>query len=123
MSTPTSLGDEIRAARVDKGLGLRELARLIDKAPSYVSDIEHNRRVPSEEVLTEICKHLDLDLDRALSLAGRLGDDADLYLRQEPAAGVLLRRAQAGGLGESDLQKLIKQADRMARDKRKDGSD
>lgn len=123
MSTPTSLGDEIRAARVDKELGLRELARLIDKAPSYVSDIEHNRRVPSEEVLTELCRHLDLDLDRALSLAGRLGDDADLYLRREPAAGMLLRRAQAGGLGESDLQKLIKEADRLARDKRKDGPD
>ena len=122
MSTPTSLGEAIRAARVEKGLGLRELARLIDKAPSYVSDIEHDRRVPSEEVLTEICKQLNLDLDWALSLAGRLGDDANLYLRRQPAAGVLLRHAQAGGLGESDLQKLIRQADRLARDRRKDGS-
>jgi transcriptional regulator with XRE-family HTH domain len=110
-----SLGEEIRSARVTKGLGLREFARLLEKAPSYVSDIEYDRRVPSEQVLRAICKHLDLDFDRALALAGRLGDDADRYLKREPAAGVLLRRAQETGLGEEELKKLIQQVDRLAR--------
>ncbi len=110
-----SLGEEIRSARVAKGLGLRELARLLEKAPSYVSDIEHDRRVPSEQVLRAICTHLDLDFDRALALAGRLGDDADRYLKREPAAGLLLRRAQESGLGEEELKKLIQQVDRLAR--------
>jgi transcriptional regulator with XRE-family HTH domain len=113
-----SLGDQIRTARVAKGLGLRELARLIEKSPSYVSDIEYDRRIPSEDVLRAICTHLDLDFDRMLALAGRLGDEADRYLRREPAAGVLLRRAQEGGLNDDDLRKLIQQADRLARRKR-----
>lgn len=113
-----SLGGQIRTARVAKGLGLREFARLIEKSPSYVSDIEYDRRIPSEDVLRSICTHLDLDFDRMLALAGRLGDEADRYLRREPAAGVLLRRAQEGGLTDDDLRKLIQQADRLARGKR-----
>lgn len=119
MSAPdASLGDQIRTARVAKGLGLRELARLIEKSPSYVSDIEYDRRIPSEDVLRSICANLDLDFDRMLALAGRIGDEADRYLRREPAAGVLLRRAQEGGLTDDDLRKLIQQADRLARRKR-----
>lgn len=113
-----SLGELIRAARVAKGLGLRELARLLDKAPSYVSDIEYDRRVPSEEVLRAICHHLGIDVDRALALAGRLGETTDRYLRREPAAGLLLRRASESGLGEDELKKLIQQVDRLAQKKR-----
>lgn len=113
-----SLGELIRAARVAKNLGLRELARLIDKAPSYVSDIEYDRRVPSEEVLRDICGHLDLDVDRALALAGRLGETTNRYLRREPAAGLLLRRASESDLGEDELKKLIEQVDRLAQRKR-----
>lgn len=116
--TEDSLGEQIRSARVAKHLGLRELARLIDKAPSYVSDIEYDRRVPSEEVLKDICRHLDMDVDRALALAGRLGETADRYLRREPAAGLLLRRASESDLGEDELKELIQQVDRLAKRRR-----
>lgn len=113
-----SLGDHIRTARIEKGLGLRELARLIDKAPSYVSDIEYDRRVPSEAVLRALCDELGLDFDRMLALAGRLGDEADRYLKRQPAAGILLRRAQETGMKDDDLRKLIAQVERMARQRR-----
>ena len=99
-------------------MGLRELARIIDKAPSYVSDIEYDRRVPSEAVLRSLCNALALDFDRMLSAAGRLGDNADRYVRKEPAAGMLLRRAQESGLDDADLRKLIDQVDKLARKKR-----
>jgi transcriptional regulator with XRE-family HTH domain len=114
-SAEGSLGEQIRSARVAKGLGLRELARIIEKSPSYVTDIEYDRRVPSEAVLKSICAALDLDFDRMLALAGRLGDEADRYLKREPAAGVLLRRAQESGLKDKDLRQLIDQVDEMAR--------
>ena len=114
-----SLGEQIRSARVAKGIGLRELARLIDKSPSYVTDIEYDRRVPSEGVLASLCVALDLDFDRMLALAGRLGNDTDRYLKREPAAGILLRRAQESGLKDKDLRALIDRVDEMARRKPK----
>lgn len=103
-----------------KGLGLRELARLVDIAPSYLSDIEYDRRVPSEPVLAKLCEILDLEYDAMLSATGRLGDEADRYLRREPAARMLLRRAQENNLGERELRNLIEHADKMARDRREE---
>ena len=40
-----SLGEQVRRARSD--LGLREVARRIGITPSYLCDIEHDRRRPS----------------------------------------------------------------------------
>jgi len=110
-----SLGERVREARVAQGLTLRELARRIKRAPSYVNDIEYNRRVPSEAVLREICDVLALDFDVMLSSAGRLGEEAERYLKREPAAGVLFRRVYREGLSEAELKQLIAAADRLAK--------
>ena len=115
-----SLGEQLRTARIAKGFGLRELARIIEKAPSYVSDIEYDRRVPSEAVLRSLCDVLNLDFDRMLSLAGRLGDEADRYLRREPAAGMLLRRLQESGAKDEELRELIAQVEKITRKRRED---
>ena len=42
---PLTLGDQVRHAR--GSMGLRELAQRIGLSPSYLSDIEHDRRRPS----------------------------------------------------------------------------
>lgn len=112
-----SLGQRIRAARVDQGLTLRELARRIQRAPSYLNDIEYDRRVPSEGVLREICRVLGLDFDVMLSSAGRLGEDAERYLKRQPVAGVLFRRMSQEGLREGELKQLIEMADRLAKER------
>ena len=54
-----TLGDIINHARVGKRMGLRALARELDIVPSYLSDIENNRRVPSEAVLQNLAHALD----------------------------------------------------------------
>jgi transcriptional regulator with XRE-family HTH domain len=114
-----SLGDRIRDARVAQGLALRELARRIEKAPSYLSDIEYDRRTPSEDVLRAICSELALDFDTMLGLAGRLGNEADRYLKRHPTAGVLFRKVSAAGLQEDDLQNLVTRVDELAKQRRK----
>ncbi|RFA06866.1 hypothetical protein B7R21_18075 [Subtercola boreus] len=110
-----SLGPSIRASRVDAGLSLRELARRIDVAPSYMNDIEHDRRTPSEAVLIKIAEQLPLDFDDLLALAGRLGEDTELYLKSNPTVGVLLRTVSGANLNEENLQRLLKSANRMAK--------
>ena len=52
--TGATLGQQIRDARVAAGLSLRALARQLEVAPSYMNDIENDRRVPSEFVLIRI---------------------------------------------------------------------
>lgn len=129
MATPrsdTSLGSQIRQARLDAGLSLRALAEQIKRAPSYLNDIEHNRRVPSESVIKDICSALGMDEDRLLAAAGRVGEGAEEFMKSQPIAGVLLRTVSGSGtvsgagLGERDLKKLLKQAEKMIQDQDRD---
>jgi transcriptional regulator with XRE-family HTH domain len=114
-----TLGQQIRDARVQAGHSLRAFARELGLSPSYVNDIEHDRRVPSENVLRQISDMLGLDADRLLAAAGRVGEDAERYLRANPTAGVLFRRVSAAGLPEHQLKRLLNQAEKMimSRDK------
>ena len=114
--TTKTLGAQIRDARVRAELSLRELARRIERAPSYLNDIEHDRRVPSEPVLRQICVELpELDQDRLLAAAGRVGEGAEDYMKANPTAGVLFRRVSDAGLAEPDLNRLLKQAEKLIR--------
>ncbi len=108
-----TLGEKIRRARISNGFGLRELARQVDKAPSYLSDIEHDRRIPSEAVLRDVCKILSLDIDEMLSLAGRYGEETERYLKQNPAAGSLFRRVSKSRLNDAQLQELHNTLDEL----------
>jgi transcriptional regulator with XRE-family HTH domain len=118
-----TLGQQIRDARVEADVALRALARAVDVAPSYINDIENDRRVPSEPVLRRIAAELDLDANQLLAAAGRVGEGARDYIRANPTAGVLFRRVSEGGLGEQGLKKLLEQAEEMItkRDEGKDG--
>ena len=67
------LGDLINKARLGKQLSLRGLARQVGIVPSYLADIENDRRTPSESVLFRISAILGLDFDAVMQQAGRLG--------------------------------------------------
>lgn len=108
-----SLGEVVRDQRVERDLSLRDLAKIISKAPSYLSDIENDRRVPAEEVIRDIAEALELDADDLMARAGRLGAEADRYMRKNPAAGVLMRRISDMKLTEEALWKLLHEADRL----------
>jgi transcriptional regulator with XRE-family HTH domain len=106
-----TLGDSIRAARTDKGMKLRELARRVDRTPSYISDIENDRRIPSEDVLRHIAEELDLDFEELMARAGRFGSDAERYLRRSPAATTLFRRIQERNLNDAEIRQLMEGID------------
>ncbi len=46
--------DAIRTARLAADFSLRDLTKRVSVTPSYLSDIENDRRVPSQEVLSAI---------------------------------------------------------------------
>lgn len=111
------LSDLIRVARVGKRLGLRELAKAAGIAPSYLSDIENDRRIPSEDVLRKLAEVLALDFDELMAQAGKFGERADRYLRRHPTAGTLFRRLSERNLSDEALEKLLKEADRLSKKK------
>ena len=117
-----SLGEQVREARLEHKLSLRELAKRIERAPSYINDIEHDRRTPSEEVLVQIAAQLSLDVDLLLAAAGRVSGESQNYLQENPTAGVLFRRVSNAGLSQQDLSRLLKEADSLI-DKRDNPTD
>lgn len=114
-----TLGDYVRAGRVAAGWSLRNLATRVDKTPSYLSDIENDRRVPSEETLRDLSRLLQLDFDLLMAAAGRFGEDADRYLRRQPTAGLLLRQLSVQNADREDLEYLLKQAEQLGQRKRR----
>ena len=78
-------GPHIRDAREAKGFGLRELARLIEVEPAYLSKIE--REIfppPSEALIVKIATQLEEDPDRLLALAGKIATDVkDMIIQSD----------------------------------------
>ncbi len=102
-----SLGDLVREVRIARSLSLREVAKRVRISPSYLSDIENDRRVPAEDVLRVLGKELDLDFDDLMARSGRLGHDAVRYMSKMPAAGVLFRQLSEENAPEEVLEKLL----------------
>lgn len=113
-----TLGSYIRRARSARQVSLRKLAAAVGVTPSYLSDIENDRRVPSEEVLERIAAELGLDLDEVMALRGRLDDATEEYLKRFPAAVRLFRRIAQEGLDEAQLAELERRAADLGRHKR-----
>lgn len=116
-----TFGDVLREARVELGFGLREFAKKLGKTPSYLSDIENDRRVPAEEVIADLARLLDLDFDDLMARAGRLGKGAVRYMQRNPEAGVLFRRISKAGFDKDELAKLLQRAETLEK-KKKEGS-
>jgi transcriptional regulator with XRE-family HTH domain len=114
-----SLGEVVRRKRIEVNISLRDLAKKLELAPSYLSDIENNRRVPSEDVLQRLAAELGLKVDDLMARAGRFGDDAERYIKQHPAAGVLFRRISDKRLQDGDLKKLLSSVEKMGAKKGK----
>jgi tetratricopeptide (TPR) repeat protein len=110
-----ALGQRLKAARLERGLTLRELSFAGCSAP-YISAIEHGRRVPSLQILTELAGRLGkttefLALGRTMSLESRVTDaelalhlgefnDAEAQFRELlPSAEGALEMRCLGGLG------------------------
>jgi transcriptional regulator with XRE-family HTH domain len=67
---PASLGDTIRQARQTHGLGLRQLARLVDVSPPQVMRWEAGDATPSPVFLAALAEQLELRASDLFRLAG-----------------------------------------------------
>lgn len=106
-------GSFIRRKRVEKDLGLREMAKKIGISPTYLSKCERDEfPPPAEDRVREIAKILDCNVDDLLARAGRVSSDiSDIIMRHPIQLTALLRTTK--GMTVDDINKLASEAEKV----------
>ena len=78
------LGLLIRKLRKDKGLSLRKLAEKVDISFVNIAHIENGRVVTSEEIIKQLAKALDYDVDKLLAAADSVNEDIKKIIKKMP---------------------------------------
>ncbi|MGK7914781.1 MAG: helix-turn-helix domain-containing protein [Prochloraceae cyanobacterium] len=90
-----TFGQVIRTARKNKGYSQRDLAKQIGLDFTYLSKLENSRTdyPPKEDVIRSIAKHLELDEEELVFLAGRIPQrDEELLKQHYQSMPALFRR-------------------------------
>ncbi|WP_300682582.1 helix-turn-helix transcriptional regulator [Nocardioides sp.] len=81
------LGDVLRAARIQRGMTLRELSADARVSLGYISEIERGQKEASSELLASLCAALDVPLSVVLR------EVSDAVAVEETAADVVASAA------------------------------
>jgi transcriptional regulator with XRE-family HTH domain len=102
------LGKLIRKLRKQKGLSLRQLAEKVSVSFVNIAHIENGRIATSEEVIKELAKALDYDVDKLLAAADSVNEDIKNIIKKLPlAVPEFLRTAK--NLTEKEWKDLTEQ--------------
>ena len=88
---PSELGPRLRATRLARGIGLRELARRLDLSPSSISQIETGKIRPSVRTLYALASEFGVTVDEIL-FNEPAPPDGGAPARAEP--GLAIQRAE-----------------------------
>jgi transcriptional regulator with XRE-family HTH domain len=105
-------GELVRAKRVLKEIGLREMAKMIGVSPTYLSKVERDEfPPPAEDKVRKIAAIIGCDSDELLAQAGRVSSDLSEIIKQRPREIAALLRTTKG-LSADAVTKLARQAQR-----------
>ena len=78
-------GELVRRKRVEKEIGLREMAKMIGVSPTYLSKVERDEfPPPAEDKVRKIADIIGCDADELLARAGRVSSDLSEIIKQRP---------------------------------------
>ena len=111
--TSETFGSYIRKLRIKNDIGQRELAKKIGVAPSYLNDMEKNKRTaPRTELIKKLSVKLKADLNLLYDLAGNskktAAPDIVEYVEKNPKIVSLLRTAKSSKLSDYEIDELEK---------------
>ncbi len=94
-----SLGETIRTRREALKIGVRDLARRVEVSPSYLCDIECDRRAPALETLDALASALGCvsDRERWMAMAGHIPQDIADAILSAPERWAEVRALLNGG--------------------------
>ena len=108
-----NFGSFIRELRLRLGIGQRELADKIGIAPSYLNDIEKNKRTaPKINVINKLSKLLNVEKNYLHDLAGiskkGVAPDISEFIKSNPRIISLIRSIKENNLNENQLDQIEK---------------
>jgi|TARA_B110000977_G_scaffold59499_1_gene80788 choline kinase/DNA-binding XRE family transcriptional regulator len=106
-----SFGSFIREIRIENKIGQRELALKIGVAPSYLNDIEKNKRAaPKLHIIKKISSMLNIDLNLLNDLAGisknDLAPDITDYIKKNQKLISLIRTFKNNNLSDNEFNQI-----------------
>ena len=111
---PGTFGSYIRKLRIKNGIGQRELAKKIEVAPSYLNDMEKDKRAaPKKKLIKKISSILKADLELMYDLAGSskktVASDIEEYIKNNPEIISFIRTIKASKVSKEEIKKLENQ--------------
>jgi HTH-type transcriptional regulator, competence development regulator len=105
-------GALVRRERKAREIGLREMAKMIEVSPTYLSKVERDEfPPPAEDKVRKIAEIINRDPDELLALAGRVASELTDIIRERPREMADFLRA-ARGLTAEEMARLARQAQR-----------
>jgi transcriptional regulator with XRE-family HTH domain len=106
-------GELVRGKRVEKEIGLREMAKMIGVSPTYLSKVERDEfPPPAEDKVRKIAAIIGCDVDELLARAGRVSSDLSDIIKQHPRELAALLRTTKG-LSVEEMTRLARQAQKV----------
>ena len=108
-----TFGSYIRSLRIKNNIGQRELAKKIGVAPSYLNDMEKNKRTaPRTDLIKKLSIILKADLDLLNDLAGNskktIAPDIVDYIENNPKIVSLLRAVKNSEISDDEIVNIEK---------------
>jgi transcriptional regulator with XRE-family HTH domain len=106
----THLGEEVRRLRLHAGFTLRGLAADLGVSAAHLSDIEHNRRRPSEQLLRKIADKLrkvGATYDSLERLTSGIDTETREWAASTPGARALLRRLLEAEIDPQEIHRAL----------------
>jgi transcriptional regulator with XRE-family HTH domain len=112
-----TLGSEIARLRTKTGFTLRKFAERVGISPAHQSDIEHDRRRPSRDLLQKIAKELapaGATYEALARLDTRMDPEVQKMVSEMPEARAMLRAVVERARSTSDPRRLLKDLEKRA---------
>jgi transcriptional regulator with XRE-family HTH domain len=117
-SAPLTLGSEIARLRTEAGFTLRKFAERVGVSAAHQSDIEHDRRRPSRDLLQKIAAELvavGATYEALLRLDTRVDPEVQRIATEMPEARDMLRTVVEKARTARNPRELFKDLERHAR--------
>ena len=83
-----SFGFLLRKLRLKKGLSIKKLSSDLNINYTYISKLENNKSIPSEDFIKKVSDTFGYDQEELMLRAGKIPDDILSILRENPKAAV-----------------------------------
>ena len=115
MHAMSSMGDLVKAKRLERKWSLRQLATELAVTPAYVADIEADRRLPSADLMSRISAVLSVAPADLAAFDARLSTELREWIEERPQLTGLLRSLRSSPEADLLIQRLTRFLSRRVR--------